>query len=304
MASGYELLKGGDDNEVKSPKPYRTIRRVAIGLVTCLALVTLSFLHVHPLSGDPGAQDQYDGDSVRTCASPTPPTARPPAPINPWASLTIEQTVQIQKWLEEPGRALNLTRGAISKTSDNHIFMIEAYYPPKASVLSYFSSLSSSDIPEKYARVTIHHGSAPEPVVKDYLVGPLPIGPSTRMEHLTEVYHLDAIPHNARGFDTRDWTSPEIFEKMAAPLMEAYKVIYAILFLYMLLTRRLVFRNFWAERPRILLRRPAVGRSALTVHSDVCGLVGGATRPASSYTHLTYISTLISAVPIPLNGIS
>lgn len=224
MAGGYELLKSGGDGEVQSPKSYRTARRIAIGLVACLALVTLSFLHVHPpLSADLGAQDNHDGDSVKACASPAPPAARPPAPINPWASLTIEQTVQIQKWLEEPARALNLTRGAISKPSDNHIFLIEAYYPPKASVLRYFSSLSSSDIPEKYARVTIHHGSAPEPVIKDYLVGPLPIGSSTRMEHLTDIYHLDAIPHNARGFDTRDWTTPEIFERMAAPLMEAYK---------------------------------------------------------------------------------
>jgi primary-amine oxidase len=237
MAGSYELLKSGDDTEVQSPKSYRTTRRVAIGLVACLALITLSFLHVHPpLSVDLRAQDNHDGDSVKACASPAPPTARPPAPINPWASLTIQQVVQIQKWLEEPARALNLTRGAVSKLSDNHIFMIEAYYPPKTSVLSYFSSLSPSDIPEKYARVTIHHGSAPEPVVKDYLVGPLPIGPSTRMEHLTEIYHLDAIPHNARGFDLRDWTAPEIFEKMAAPIMDAYQVIRTILFLYMLLT--------------------------------------------------------------------
>jgi hypothetical protein len=58
------------------------------------------------------------------------------------------------------------------------------------------------------------------------------------MEHLTDIYHLDAIPHNARGFDTRDWTTPEIFERMAAPLMEAYKVTRAILFVYILFTRR------------------------------------------------------------------
>lgn len=239
MAGGYELLKSGGDGEVQSPKSHRTARRIAIGLVACLALVTLSFLHIHPpLSVDLGAQDNHDGDSVKACASPAPPAARPPAPINPWASLTIEQTVRIQKWLEEPAQALNLTRGAISKPSDNHIFLIEAYYPPKASVLRYFSSLSSSDIPEKYARVTIHHGSAPEPVIKDYLVGPLPIGSSTRMEHLTDIYHLDAIPHNARGFDIRDWTTPEIFEKMAAPLMEAYEVTRAILFMCILLTRR------------------------------------------------------------------
>jgi primary-amine oxidase len=233
MASGYELLKGGD--EVQSLKSNRTTRRVAIGLFTLLVLTTLSVLRIHtPLSANLGAQDTYtthNGDSVGACAPTTPPPARPPAPVNPWASLTIEQTVRIQKWLEEPAQGLNLTRQDISKLSDNHIFMIEAYYPPKASVLKYFSSLSTSDIPRKYARVTIHHGSAQEPVVKDYLVGPLPIGSSTRMRPLTEIYHLDAIPHNARAFDTRDWTAPEIFDKMAAPLMEAYEVTHASLFL-------------------------------------------------------------------------
>ncbi|OJA18091.1 hypothetical protein AZE42_04164 [Rhizopogon vesiculosus] len=228
MAGGYERLKSGD--EAQSLKSNRTTRRVAIGLFMLLALITLSILRVHmPLSADLGAQDIYtsntthDGDSVKACAPIAPLGARPPAPINPWASLTIKQTVQIQKWLEEPAQGLNLTRQDISQPSDNHIFMIEAYYPPKSSILNYFSSLSSSDIPRKYARVTIHHGSALEPVVKDYLVGPLPIGSSTRMEPLTEIYHLDAIPHNARGYDTRDWTSPKIIDKMTAPLMEAYK---------------------------------------------------------------------------------
>jgi primary-amine oxidase len=233
MAGGYELLKSGD--EVQSLKSNRTTRRVAIGLVTFLALITLSVLRIHsPLSADLGTQDTYathDGDSVGACVPSAPPAARPPAPINPWASLTIDQTVRVQKWLEEPARGLNLTRQDISKISDNHIFMIEAYYPPKASVLNYFSSLSPSDIPRKFARVTIHHGSAPEPVVKDYLVGPLPIGSTTHMQPLTDIYHLDAIPHNARGFDTRDWTAPEILDKMAAPLMEAYEVTHVSLFL-------------------------------------------------------------------------
>ena len=235
MAGDYELLKSEDHGEGQSPKSYRTTHRAVIGLVAFLVLVTLSVLRIHPpLSADLGAQDTsatHNGDSVKACASTTPPPARPPAPINPWAALTIEQTVHIQKWLEEPARGLNLTRADISVPSDNHIFMIEAYYPSKASVLSYFLSLSPSDIPEKYARITIHHGSAPEPVAKDYLVGPLPIGSSTHMRPLTEIYHIDAIPHNARGYDTRDWTTPEIFEKMALPLMEAYKVVSCHLFL-------------------------------------------------------------------------
>jgi len=235
MAGRYELLKGGDG--VQPSKLNRTTRCFAISFVAFLALIAFTVLRIHPLSqsADLGTQGIYtepDRESVRACVPSIPPAAHPPAPINPWAPLTIEQTVQIQKWLEEPAQGLNLTSQRVSKISDNHIFIIEAYYPPKASVLKYFSSLALSDIPTKYARVTIHHGSAQDPVVKDYLVGPLPIGPSTHMRPLTEIYHLDSIPLNARGFDSRDWATPEIFNKMAAPLMEAYEVGHIVPYLW------------------------------------------------------------------------
>ncbi|ESK96748.1 copper amine oxidase [Moniliophthora roreri MCA 2997] len=137
--------------------------------------------------------------ALEQCASSLPPAASPPSPFNLWSSLTISETSEIQAWLELPERNFNLTRAPEAALSDNTIFGIETYYPPKAQAIAHLSSPGTVPPPERYARVTIHHGAALEPTIADYLVGPLPIGPSTTMRNLTEIYHRD-IPYNARGF--------------------------------------------------------------------------------------------------------
>jgi primary-amine oxidase len=50
--------------------------------------------------------------------------------------------------------------------------------------------------PPKFAHVVIHHGAISEPIIKDYLVGPLPLSEDTTMRQLTETYHHPDIPHN------------------------------------------------------------------------------------------------------------
>jgi primary-amine oxidase len=199
--------------------------------IIILALASLTVIKVKPSTtsseivfGDSGALiDSPSEEDVKICVSNIPSAARPPAPINPWASVTIDETVEIQSWLLSPLRNLNLTRGDAARPSDNSIYMIQAYYPPKADVLKYFSSLDPRDAPARFARVTIHHGAALEPVIRDYLVGPLPVNRDTEMRHLTEIYHTETLPYNARGYDALDWNVPEIYTKIAAPLTEAYK---------------------------------------------------------------------------------
>ncbi|KAG7097492.1 hypothetical protein E1B28_004834 [Marasmius oreades] len=230
-SSGYQSLH--DDNE-KEPKDYRDrtarrqliIRRVVAAVVSFIfiysVLRVVNLVHRSVLKNDPGLRPIETLNSpsgslkskLETCsdtASPShPPPARPPSPVNLWASLTIKETSEIQRWLEHPARSLNLTRGKESRPSDNTIFIIETFYPPKASALAYFDSLTDSKEvkpPARYARVTIHHGSGlpspgdPIPQVKDYLVGPLPIGngSATTIRELNEIYHLSRIPYNARG---------------------------------------------------------------------------------------------------------
>ncbi|KAG1804198.1 hypothetical protein EV424DRAFT_1580777 [Suillus variegatus] len=57
--------------------------------------------------GDSETLAGYDED-IKICASNIPPPARPPAPINPWASLTIDEMVEIQNWLLSTPMNLNL----------------------------------------------------------------------------------------------------------------------------------------------------------------------------------------------------
>ncbi|KAG9317752.1 copper amine oxidase [Chiua virens] len=154
------------------------------------------------------------------------PPASPPAPTNPWASLSISEIVDIHDWLFFPERGLNLTLGQVAAASDNHLYIIEAYYPQKSAVLRYLASPATVGPPPRFARVVIHHGAARIPVVQNYLVGPLPIGPHTTLSPLTDIYQVDPIPYNARSWDTRDWESPEIYSNIAAPLAEAFKELF------------------------------------------------------------------------------
>ncbi|KIJ69836.1 hypothetical protein HYDPIDRAFT_104468 [Hydnomerulius pinastri MD-312] len=231
MAGEYELLKPA----VADQRPSRLWSgyRIASGVVI-LTLATLVVLRFDPrslLSGELGAPElpvihDANGDSLKECAPITAAVAYPPAPVNPWTSLSIDELVQIQRWLNAPEQGLNLTQGDVAKANDDHIYIIEAYYPQKSDVVNYLSSLSTSDLPPRYARIAINHGAAPEPVVKNYLVGPLPIGPQTSMTDLTDIYHIESVPYNARAFDARDWASPEIYSTIAAPLAEAFMELF------------------------------------------------------------------------------
>ena len=141
-------------------------------------------------------------DDSRTgrCASSLPLAASPPVALNLWASLTVPETSAIYAWLEAPERNLNLTRSRGSILTDNVVYGIETYYPPKSEALAYLENSAASPPPARFARVTIHHGGVEVPVVMDYLVGPLPVGPRTTIRPLKEIYHRDDIPFNARGF--------------------------------------------------------------------------------------------------------
>lgn len=174
-------------------------------------------------------------DRIEQCASSQihPPRASPPAPVNLWASLSTSETTQIETWLEDPARHLNLTRSKHSAASDNVIFLIEAYAPSKADALAFLdspnASLSQAKAPERYARVTIHHGGWEEPVVKDYLVGPLPVGAETMIKPLVDIYHRGDIPFNARGL--LQFTDLATFlVKEVKPIMHAMEVSNTYLF--------------------------------------------------------------------------
>jgi primary-amine oxidase len=138
--------------------------------------------------------------------------------------LSIEETVQIQKWLEAPERGLNLTQAHTAEQNENYISLIEAYYPPKADVLAYLAAPLTSERPQRFSRIIIYHGSDLRPSIKDHLVGPLPIGPHTTIRQLTEIYHRDDAPYNVREFNP-DVDIKYLLSQITPPLADAMQVL-------------------------------------------------------------------------------
>lgn len=235
MSGSYELLKQSNNGDLEPQVIPTRLPRRRLGLVFLLLTGTfaLSALYLRPSRLDLRASsdahwDDIDGvegllgsEPLAQCASTFPPPATPPAPINIWASLTVSETSKIQQWLEAPERNLNLTLQNDAKTSDNFVNLIEIYYPPKSAALAYLASPTTVAAPDKFARVTIHHGS--DAMIKDYLVGPLPISSNTSMRQLTEIYHRDDIPFNARTFSPSDELSM-LFAREMPPLADAMQV--------------------------------------------------------------------------------
>lgn len=224
----YELLKAD------IPKKEQVLKSGAnktrhIGLTLTFlfvtAIISLSYLQYGPEAQSPfeSHKDIHRG-RVPQCPSGVPPPASPPAPVNLWAPIDLEEAAQIRRWLEAPERGLNLSAvNPAYASSDNIIYNLEAYYPTKTEALAYLESPLSVSIPERYARVTIHHGAQPEPVVKDYLVGPLPANPKTEMRELRNPSYPDGIPYNARGLYLNEELA-RFLGRVTRPLADPMKV--------------------------------------------------------------------------------
>lgn len=224
MAGYYVPLKTDDADVfvVPAAPPTTTRKRFALGLG--LLAGTAALCAFYPGIDQLGVFEQpfqQSGavliDELAQCPSGLPPPATPPAPENPWASLTKTESVDIYNWLWADPRGLNLTQADKSQLSDNVLFHIEAFRPRKADALAYLATPNATTLPERYARVTINHGGAKEPYVGDYLVGPLPVDSKTTMAPLTDIYHRDDIPFHARGFTNMAEIST-LFMKLLQPL--------------------------------------------------------------------------------------
>lgn len=237
---GYAPLKQSDLPDRLGERSVKFTRRpivIALVLVLSPLFFTLGLifpdiqrppgLRKPPSSAEEPLALETLSEPLKQCAASIPLPATPPAPVNLWASLTVAETVQISEWLSEPTQNLNLTSGDRAALPDNFIFHIEAYRPSKVAALQYLSYPHENTLPTRYARVTIHHGARRDadggPVIKDYLVGPLPIGKETAMRELTEIYHRDDIPFNARMFTIPTEMTP-LLMKIMPPLAEATQV--------------------------------------------------------------------------------
>lgn len=236
-SAGYEPLKNEPELEgllqpgAASLRPAHTSpsRRLVFSAFLILSVLGCGAFWALPSRNARYATEQYpvsaDGldEGLQRCPSSLPPPARPPAPTNPFASLTIPETVAIDEWVSSATRHLNLTVGDKATISDNFIYRIEAYRSPKKDTVNYLDNPDTTSPPKRYAHVVIHHGAASEPYVQDYLVGPIPVTDKTTMRKLTEIYHRDPIPYNARGFLSAGELSPLLVKVMPA-LAEATEV--------------------------------------------------------------------------------
>lgn len=207
--SGYAPLPDVDTDkptDLSAPPPARKVftpRQIAIEIA--LIIGAFFFFTSWPASRAPadgalpGLLGTNDTSSpLPDCPSGLPPPAYPPTATNPWAALTLDESVAVHRWLHAPERALNLTLTTNCSLSDNVLYHVEAFRPPKAAALAYLAG--EGPAPERWARATVHHGAAETPVIRDYLVGPLPVGNGTKLERLESIYHRPEIPFHARGF--------------------------------------------------------------------------------------------------------
>lgn len=222
----YQLLKEPElDQHIK----HHGERHHRLGLLltvlfagASLIAYTTSSGALHALRGDKRTPPSTPEPAPAQCPASTPPRATPPAPTNPWAPLSVAESVAVHDWLAAPARGLNLTRADAWTLADNVLYGIEAYRPLKAAALEYLADPRSRPAPPRYARVTMHRGGQEVPDIKDYLVGPLPVGEETKMRELTEIYHRDKIPYNARAYISLAEIVPLLARYMAplAPITE------------------------------------------------------------------------------------
>ena len=320
MRGGYELLKGPGDQEAPS-HPVRTTytRRVVLGaLVTGAILLSALYAYsskLHPADAScsaPSAPAELlsseSKQPLAQCASSLPRTAKAPAPVNVWASLTLNETVALYDWLDHPLRGLNLTSAGSARLNDNIVVHLEAYRPSKADAVRYLESPSEATLPTRYARVTLQFGARSTeeggPVIKDYLVGPLPLGPDTSMRELKEIYHRDDIPFNARGFVIPTELTPILTSYMPR-LAEVTKVRPHAMHVRLLeseqCSRICLTVLHWASRTiRLLLVQLVL--SVLMAHSVARGSPGEGISLDPGFTLSTSSSTLTSLVRTLRNG--
>lgn len=168
-----------------------------------------------------GNHESRPSHGLQKCAS----NAHPQLPhllaTNIWAPLSPAEIKTVEHWLGGEDLQLNLTEGVNAKPWDNSIFLIETRYPGKGPALAYLDAPTTVQPPPRNARVVIHHGALPTPVVREYVVGPLPPSPETKMSLVTEV------PYNVRGIIDRDYIMDnEWVMNTVAPLAEVAKDLF------------------------------------------------------------------------------
>ncbi|EPE03997.1 copper amine oxidase [Ophiostoma piceae UAMH 11346] len=122
---------------------------------------------------------------------------------NIWQPISPEDNAAVWNWLHDPAQGLNLTAPDIAGINDNMVRWIDTVPLNKTDVLPFIDGAGAP--PPSYARVIVHEGGKVEPVVQEYMVGPLPVGPATTLSKLDYLFNGGTggtVPYNARGSDS------------------------------------------------------------------------------------------------------
>lgn len=121
---------------------------------------------------------------------------------NAWAPITPEDNTAVWNLLHSDA-TLNLTDPSRAALTDNYVFWIDTLYTNKSDVVPYLEDPRMGP-PPKYARAIIFRGAIDEPDSQEFMVGPLPVGPETRIQPLDYIYNGGrggSVPFNGRYFD-------------------------------------------------------------------------------------------------------
>ncbi|SPO07093.1 uncharacterized protein DNG_09787 [Cephalotrichum gorgonifer] len=161
----------------------------------------------NPSKGNPGKGHGkghghgHDGD-YETCDTygAAPATKAPKA--NVWGPITPADNAAVWDLLHADA-SLNLTDPSKAVLTDNYVFWIDTLHTNKTDVLPYLEG--TGEAPPKYARAIIFRGGIAEPDSMEFMVGPLPVGPETKISPLDYIYNGGrggSVPFNGRYFDS------------------------------------------------------------------------------------------------------
>ncbi|KAJ3215511.1 hypothetical protein HDU67_000299 [Dinochytrium kinnereticum] len=137
-------------------------------------------------------QDPVKPGPPQTCPIPSNSVNAPRDNI--FREFEVHEMRGVKNWLFQQ-KDFNLTEYESATLADNYIFKMEQRLPKKSEALAYLDQKGRK--PQRFAEVTINFGTVPE--VRQYLVGPLPTGKSTKATLLR------TLPFNARFLDGKEY---------------------------------------------------------------------------------------------------
>ena len=165
---------------------------VAVLCVVIVALViALAVVVSRASSAAETAKAAYESQS---CSAGNNINLDPPKVVPPFHDLTSEEIKALKRFLHRQ-KDLNLVSASDIASNNSYIFTMELHVPNKKDTLNYLDKSAPAPIREAY--VVIFRGDKANPVVEEYIVGPLP-NPTNKKAQKTQ------------PFLYRPWTSPEI----------------------------------------------------------------------------------------------